>query len=78
MYLPDEMFAELKRFARIKAVPMSHVIRKGLRRVLADKDKKKVKFGEGFFGAGGKGSPKDLSTKIDYYLYGGGSEWGKK
>ncbi|OGV97006.1 hypothetical protein A2W24_02695 [Microgenomates group bacterium RBG_16_45_19] len=51
VYLPDEMFVELKRYARLKDIPMSHVIRKGLSWVLAEKGGKKIKFGEGFFGA---------------------------
>ena len=51
VYIPDEMFSDLKRYSRINEVAMSEVVRKGLDKVLGAKKPTKLKFGEGFFGA---------------------------
>lgn len=69
VYIPDQLFTELKHYSRAQRVAMSEVIRKGLKEVLPSfKNKtrrsKKRKRGEGFVGALNYG-PKDLSTQIN-------------
>lgn len=57
----------------------STLIREGAEVVVKSKKIKRTKrWGEGFIGAV-KGGPKDLSSKIDYYLYGKGNpKWAGK
>lgn len=66
VYLPDELYYDLKLMAASGEMNFSELIRKGAEVVV--KKKKKKKFGEGFIGAI-KGGPKDLSSNLDYYLY---------
>lgn len=77
VYLPDDLYRELKLLARVGEKNFSQLIREGVAVVVKKKQAKGKKFGEGFIGAGGKHGPRALSSKIDYYLYGAGSKWGK-
>lgn len=77
VYLPDDLHRDLKLLSTTSGLNFSELIREGVK-VVVEKKRKKKAFGKGFFGAGGTKGPKDLSSRIDYYLYGGGSEWAKK
>jgi hypothetical protein len=68
VYLPEDLHRELKLLAASSDTNFSQLIREGAELVVNKKTKRGKKFGEGFIGAG-KGGPKDLSSKIDYYLY---------
>jgi hypothetical protein len=75
VYLPDEIYRDLKLLANSEGVNFSSLIREGAEKVI--KSKKKKSDWRKFIGAGGKGGPKDLSSTIDYYLYGEGNpKWG--
>ena len=79
VYIPDDLHREALLVAKIRNVNFSTLVREGLAKAVKIKKVRRSKnWGEGFFGAGGKIGPKDLSSKIDYYLYGKGSKWGKK
>ena len=80
VYLPDELFRDLKLIASNKEVRFSDLIRKGARAIVEDHKKKRVQkpLLRTLIGAGSQRGPKDLSRRIDYYLYGGGSKWANK
>lgn len=79
VYLPEDIHRDLMLLAKKEGTNFSSLIREGAKVIIKKKTTRKKKdFGKGFFGAGGTKGPKDLSSKIDYYLYGGGSEWAKK
>ena len=79
VYIPDDLHWDLKLLAKTEGVNYSTLIREGVREIIRKKRTRRIKkWGEGFFGAGGGKGPKNLSSKIDYYLYGKGSKWGKK
>lgn len=71
IYLPDDLYNELKLLANTGKTKFSELIREGAKLVIAQKIKRKKKFDpwKDFIGKGIKGRPKDLSKKIDYYLY---------
>lgn len=71
------MHRELMLMAKARGVNFSTLIREGARE-LTKKAQKKSDAWKEFIGAGGKGGPKDLASRIDYYLYGGGSKWAKR
>ena len=79
VYLPEEMHRDLKLLAAAQGVNYSTLIRTGVTHVLRDDQTKKKNSDawKSFMGAGGKGGPKDISSRIDHYLYGGGSKWAK-
>ena len=79
VYLPEEMHRDLKLMASARDVNYSTLIRIGVTRELKDDQVKKKNSDawKSFIGAGGKGGPKDVASRIDYYLYGGGSKWAK-
>lgn len=79
VYLPEEMHRDLKLMASARGVNYSTLIRTGVIRVLKDDQTKKKNNNawKSFIGAGGKGGPKDVASRIDYFLYGGGSKWAK-
>ncbi|MBI2309569.1 hypothetical protein HYU89_01600 [Candidatus Collierbacteria bacterium] len=64
---------------RREKMNFSQLIREGVETVIRKKKiKKNKKWGEGFIGAV-KGGPKNLSSRIDYYLYGKGNpKWAGK
>ena len=63
--------------AKSEGINFSQLIREGAEEVKKKRIKKKD--WRKFIGAGGKGGPKDLSSKIDYYLYGGGNpKWAER
>lgn len=69
IYLPEDLYHELKLLAANSNKKFSELIREGAKLVTQKElRKKKKKFGQGFIGAG-KGGPKDLSSNLDYYLY---------
>ncbi len=68
VYLPEDLYQDLKLLAATGKKNFSELIREGVEVVVKRKGRKKKKFGEGFIGAI-QGGPKDLSSKIDYYLY---------
>lgn len=72
--IPETLHKQLMRLAQQRGEPMAHVvqgvIKVGLERVQAEKD-----FGiqvlEKVANLKLRGGPKDLSTNLDHYLYGG-------
>lgn len=79
VYIPDDLHGDLMLLARQEGVNFSSLVRDGVREVIKKKRAKRMGDWRKFIGAGGKGGPKDLSSKIDYYLYGAGNpKWGKR
>jgi post-segregation antitoxin (ccd killing protein) len=73
VYIPDELHRDLMLLTKEAGVNFSTLIREGVEEVIKKKRVKKAKsWGVGFIGAI-KGGPRDLSSKIDYYLYGEGN-----
>ncbi|MBI5358129.1 hypothetical protein HZB69_00660 [Candidatus Amesbacteria bacterium] len=79
VYIPDDLHSELMLLAKQEGVNFSTLVREGAKEVIKMKRVKNTKkWGVGFIGAL-KGGPKDLSSKIDYYLYGDGNpKWAGK
>lgn len=71
VYLPDDLYRDLKLLSATSGMNFSELIREGAKVVVEKKTKKKRKFDlwKDFVGKGLKGGPKDLSSKLDYYLY---------
>lgn len=72
IYLPDEDYKELQFLALTGEDSFSDLIREGAKHVIQKKkiNKKDKKFNAvNDFGSLLKGGDKDLSSKIDYYLY---------
>lgn len=71
VYLPEELYNELKLLAATGEEKFSDLVREGVKEVIKKRKKKTKKFDawKKFIGAGKGGEPKDLSSKIDYYLY---------
>ncbi|KKU79054.1 MAG: hypothetical protein UY06_C0032G0011 [Candidatus Amesbacteria bacterium GW2011_GWA2_47_70] len=60
--------------AKTSGLNFSQLIREGAEEVKKKRAKtQKKRDWKKFIGAGGRGGPKDLSSKIDYYLYGEGN-----
>lgn len=79
VYIPDDLHGDMALLMRQEGMNFSQLIREGVKAVIRKKKiKRNKKWGEGFIGAV-KGGPKDLSSKIDYYLYGKGNpKWAEK
>lgn len=77
VYLPEEMHRELMLMAKARRTNFSSLIREGVKEITKKTQKKSDTWKE-FIGAGGKGGSKNLASRIDYYLYGGGSKWAKR
>jgi len=77
IYLPEETYTELKLAANSRKTNFSSLIRQAVEQLLATREKKKKDWSH-FIGACPPGGPRDLSSKIDYYLYGEGSKWAKR
>lgn len=79
VYIPDDLHRDLMFMAKQEGTNFSQLIREGVKVLIKkNKIKKAKKWGEGFIGAV-KGGPKDLASKIDYYLYGKGNpKWAGK
>lgn len=79
VYIPDDLHRDMALLMRQEGMNFSQLIREGVKTVIRKKKiKRNKKWGEGFIGAV-KGGPKDLSSKIDYYLYGKGNpKWAEK
>ncbi len=76
VYFPDDLYYDLKLLANTSRVRFSDLIRQGVKHVVTtNKAKRNKNWGKGFIGAG-VGGPKDLSTHLDYYLYGKGRRKG--
>ena len=71
VYIPEDLHRDLMLLAKQEGVNFSKLIREGAEEVKKKRINKKN--WKSFIGAGGKGGPKDLSSKIDYYLYGKGN-----
>lgn len=71
VYLPDDLHRDLKLLSATSGMNFSQLIREGVKVVVEKKTKKKRKFDawKDFVGKGLKGGGKDLSSRIDYYLY---------
>ncbi|CAN5314925.1 hypothetical protein BH10PAT1_BH10PAT1_1360 [soil metagenome] len=69
IYLPDDLYNDLKLLAQTGNKNISQLIREGAK-ILLEKKAKKKKFDpwKDFIGKG-KGGPKDLSKNLDHYLY---------
>lgn len=79
VYLPEDLHREAKLVAANADLTLSDLVRKGLLEVVRKTRKKKRKDPFKNFVGSISGGPKDLSAKIDYYLYGDGNpKWGKK
>ena len=75
MYIPEDLHRDAKLMASNLGVNFSSLVREGLK-VVVEKKRKKAKKKDPFktfVGKGKTGGPKDLSSKIDYYLYGDGN-----
>ena len=79
VYIPDDLHRDMALLMRQEGMNFSQLIREGVKVVIKKrKIKRAKKWGEGFIGAI-KGGPKDLASKIDYYLYGEGNpKWAEK
>ena len=79
VYIPDDLHRDMALLMRQEGMNFSQLIREGVKTVLKKKKiKRNRKWGEGFIGAA-KGGPKDLASRIDYYLYGKGNpKWAGK
>lgn len=77
VYFPDDLYRDIKLLAQMERVNTSQIIRAGADEYVKKKTKQKAASDEwkSFIGAGGKGGPKDVASRIDYFLYGGGSKW---
>lgn len=71
VYLPEDLHQELKFLSKTEKVNFSTLIREGAKEIIKKKTKSKVKFDPwlDFVGKCTKGGDKNLSSKIDYYLY---------
>ncbi|OGM24556.1 hypothetical protein A3D00_00775 [Candidatus Woesebacteria bacterium RIFCSPHIGHO2_02_FULL_38_9] len=71
IYIPDDLYKELKILSNITNTNFSSLIREGAKLVVKNRSRTRKKFNpwKDFIGKGLKGKPKDLSEKIDYYLY---------
>lgn len=72
IYLPDDLHRDLKLLARATGVNFSTLIREGAHAVIAKKKQEKKRDWRKFVGAIA-GGPRDVASKIDYYLYGEGN-----
>ncbi|MBI5356353.1 hypothetical protein HZB78_01945 [Candidatus Collierbacteria bacterium] len=73
VYIPDDLHKDMAFLMRQEGMNFSQLVREGVKTVIKNKKMKRVKkWGEGFIGAA-KGGPKNLSSRIDYYLYGKGN-----
>lgn len=79
VYIPDDLHRDLMLLVKQEGMNFSQLVREGVKVVIKKrKIKRAKKWGEGFIGAI-KGGPKDLASKIDYYLYGEGNpKWAEK
>lgn len=78
VYIPEDLHRDLMLLAKQEGVNFSKLVREGVEEVRKKRTKAKKNDWREFVGAGGRGGPKDLSSKIDYYLYGKGNpKWGK-
>ena len=71
VYLPEDLYKDLKLLSSTSGERFSELLRQGAKAVVQNKTKRKRKFDpwKDFIGKGLKGGPKDLSSKIDYYVY---------
>ena len=79
VYIPDDIHRDLMLLANQTGLNFSELIRQGAREVIKKESRTTTKRDwRKFVGAGGKGGPKNLSSRIDYYLYGNGNpKWAK-
>jgi len=74
IYIPEETHKELTKLAEVKKQPMAQIVRDkfedGVKRV-REIDNTGVTAIENLLKIQATGGPKDLSTNLDYYLYGG-------
>lgn len=78
MYIPEDLHRDLMLLAKREGTNFSTLIRRGAQEVVEKKKSEKKKDWRKFIGAAGKGGPKDVASKIDYYLYGKGNpKWAK-
>ena len=79
VYIPDDLHRDMALLMRQEGMNFSQLIREGVKVVIKKrKIKRAKKMGRGVYW-GDKGGPKDLASKIDYYLYGEGNpKWAEK
>ena len=76
VYIPDDLHRDLKILAKAEGTNFSRLIREGAEEV---REKRRSKKDWRKFVGVVKGGPKDVASKIDYYLYGEGSpKWRKR
>jgi len=80
IYLPDSLYAKLKKRAEKLNKPMSEQIRESLEVYFAGEEKEQPDAGDPVWGIAGMagGGPGDLSTGHDRYLYGESDKQGDK
>lgn len=71
VYLPEELYNELKLLANTTRRKFSELVREGARLIVQKRIAQKRRFDvwKDFVGKGKRGGPKDISANIDYYLY---------
>ena len=78
VYIPDDLHRDLMLLAKQEGTNFSTLLREGAAEVVQKKKAAKKRDWRKFIGAAGKGGPKDVASKIDYYLYGKGNpKWAK-
>lgn len=77
VYIPDDLHRDAVLFAQITGTNFSTVVREGIKEVMKREKATKKHNWKKFIGAV-KGGPRDVASKIDYYLYGPGNpKWAK-
>jgi len=74
IYLPNEMHSQLQQIAQAKSTSMAQITRKFIEKGLKtskDIDTSGKTVMRKLLNMNIKGGPKDLSTNLDHYLYGG-------
>lgn len=72
VYIPDDKYNELQLMTAMGFGTFSELFREGIDEVIKKKRVKKIKDFDpwkDFIGKGPKGGPRDVSSRIDYYLY---------
>ena len=80
IYLPEALHGDLMLLAKQEGVNFSTLVREGAAGIVEKKRAARNKKSDWrkFIGAGGKDGPRDVASKIDYYLYGAGNPKWKK
>lgn len=74
VYLPEDLHGQLMLLAKMQGTNYSSLVREGVSNVVGKKRQSRTFKNRGakFVGACPSGGPRNLSSRIDYYLYGEG------